>query len=138
MTITTDNLMVHEQRDGEVITHACATRRVAQVTAAKLALRAAGWHVDGVGTTDGNRRPLALPGERAGQLLDGSLSDQRAIGFTAWRISDERVRAGDSASARTADAVLRVDACAGLPLLVTEDRGDTAAAREIVAWYLGA
>lgn len=76
------------------------TRREAQIAEVRRVLESAGWDVRGVSSADGNRRPLLLPGERIGQLLDASRADERAQGFTA----------------RLGDAWIVVDACAGLPL----------------------
>ncbi|MGN6107218.1 MAG: hypothetical protein ACTHU0_19075 [Kofleriaceae bacterium] len=127
-SVTVDGNIVHEQRAGEQRVHRCATHRVAQVLAARLELEAAGWSVEGPSTTDGMRLPLVLPGEPMGQALDGSRADARAQGFTAFRGGSGR---------RSALDVLRIDACAGLPLLVLEDRGDTAEAISTVRWHLG-
>ena len=98
----------------------CATPRDAQLTAARAALGYEGWKVRGLASTDGNRRPLILPGEAMMAPLDGARSDERAQGFAASRDG----------------AALTIDACAGLPVLVTVERGDTAEARAIIARYL--
>lgn len=125
-TITIDGTTVHVQRASdeqtEVTVHHCATRRVAQVTAAELELRAAGWRITGLSTTDQPRRPLLLPGERLGASLDGARSDERAQGFAARRGSAD---------------LLVVDACAGLHPIVLAELGDTAEARRVVEWHLG-
>lgn len=126
-TITIDDTRVHVQRDSgtgvERITHHCATRRVAQILAAELELRAAGWTISGPSSTDGFRRPLLLPGESMGAVLDGSRSDERAQGFTASRRGTDRIT---------------VDACAGMLPLVLAEIGDTADARRVIEWHLGA
>lgn len=128
-----DSIVVeHDDRTGERTTYHCATPRVAQIRAAICELMAEGWTVRGVSTTDDNRRPLLLPGEKTFQLVDGSKSDQRAQGFIAWRKSTQIGPFSDRAAADC----IRVDACAGLPLLVTLDRGDTEGARRIIEWHL--
>lgn len=132
MTITVDDSTVH----CGAIRHLCATKRTAQITAATLALRDAGWTVVGPASGLGYRRPLALPGERMCQPLDGSLADQRAQGFTVWR-HDGSINPDTGVGPRTAARAITIDACAGLPLLVTEERGDVAEAREIIEWYIG-
>lgn len=129
MTITLDNKTVHDSNDGSI--YHCATRRTAQIRAAKLALQERGWRISGVGTDDGIRRPLLLAGEKMCQPLDGSLSDQRAQGFTAWRSADPQV-----SSWVMSDDMITIDACAGLPLVMIRERGDTAEAREIIEWYI--
>ena len=130
MTTTIDGSIVYEQRDTdegtERITHTCATRRVAQILAIELELRDAGWTVRGLASSDQPRRPLILAGEAMCWPLDGRRSDERAQGFSARRSPD--VRGTD---------VITVDACAGLPLLVLAERGDTAEARRIIEWHLG-
>lgn len=126
MTVTIDNATVYQQYEanGEStrIVHHCATRRVAQILAATLELQSAGWSTCGLSTRDGARRPLLLAGERIGALLDGSLSDQRAQGFTA--------SCGDAGS-------ITVDACAGMPTIALAEYGDTTEARRIIEWHLG-
>jgi len=125
--IIVDGTIVHQQFPGEHRTHKCATRRVAQVLAARLQLEAAGWRVDPPSTTWPFRRPLLLPGERCGQPLDGNRSDERATGLVCWRGGD---------GPRDAEDLLVVDATAELPIAVLEERGDTAEARSVVAWHL--
>lgn len=101
------------------ITH--ATEREAQLYAARRELEAAGWSVRGPASSDGHRRPLLLPGESMRTPLDGRRSDERAQGLCAW----------------SPIGTICVDACAGLPIVVLWDEGDTASAREILAHYLG-
>lgn len=125
-TITIDGITVYEQRGTECITHTCVTRRVAQILAAELELREAGWTVTGIGSADGPRRPRLLPGERMNEPMDGLRSDERAQGLTIRRGLD-----------LGGTDVLTVDACAGLPPVVLAERGDTAEARRIVEWHLG-
>ena len=120
-TITSDGVVVYEQRGTTRIIHTCFSRRVAQVYAAILELRDAGWTISGLGTSDRLRLPLLLPGERMGTLLDGSRSDARAQGFVA-------TRAGD---------LLNVDACAAMAPRVFDERGDPREARRLVEWHLG-
>jgi hypothetical protein len=120
-TIVSDGLTVYEQRDAEQIVHHCATRRVAQVLAAELELRLAGWTIVGLSSADHPRRPLLLPGEKMGWPLDGTRSDERAQGFTARRGEDTLV----------------VDTCAGMPTLILAERGAATKARRIVEWHVG-
>jgi hypothetical protein len=125
-TVVVEGNNVHEQRnntDGEIVrvTHTCSSRRVAQVTAAKIALASRGWDLSGIGSTDGWRLPLLLPGEKMGPLLDGALSDRRVQGFVAKRGID----------------VIGVDASAGMPLRFFARSGDPTDALEICSWYLG-
>lgn len=118
----------HSLTDLQGTLHRCATRRVAELAAATSALRAAGWTVRGPDTRAGWRRPLLLAGERCGEPLDGARSDERCQGLVIFR--------GGGVDATSPDALV-IDACAGLPLAVIEDRGVTTAARAIVALYLG-
>jgi hypothetical protein len=125
-TVTIDGNIVYQQRvlaSGKVehITNTCATRRVAQVHAATIALRSKGWGVSSIGSSDKPCRPLLLPGEKMAQPLDGALSDQRAQGFVARRGADQ----------------LGVDACAGMPLMFFGQLGDPSEAIEICHWYIG-
>lgn len=108
--------------------HHCATRRVAELQAARLDLIAHGWRVGELSSQDRPRRPLKLPGERMMTWLDGSLADERAQGLVAWR--------GPSRYDATTDEIV-VDACAGLPLLVLSQRGEVAEALAIVRRWLG-
>lgn len=124
--VIVDGSIVHEQRetdDGELVClrHTCPSRRVAQVTAAKIDLALRGWTVSGIGSGDSPRLPLLLPGEKMGCLLDGALSDRRAQGFVA----------------RLGDAVLGVDASAEMPIRIFAQVGDVAQAIEICGWHLG-
>lgn len=119
--ITIDGTAVFEQNNDENIIHRCATRRVAQILATALELRASGWAIAWPSSQHRFRRPLLLPGERMREPLDGTRSDERAQGFTAHRGND----------------CLTVDACAGLPPLVLAEHGDTTDARRIVEWHLG-
>ena len=71
-SITIEGNIVHEQRtnnDGRIVcvTHTCASRRVAQVTATRIDLESKGWAVSGIGAGDDIRLPLLLPGEKMGQ-----------------------------------------------------------------------
>lgn len=124
-TITITDSTVHVQRESatetERSTYRCTTRRVAQVLAAELELRASGWAVRGPCSQYPFRRPLLLLGEKMGVPLDGALADDRAQGFTA----------------RRGDAVIVLDACAGMPALVLSEYGDTTEARRIAEWHLG-
>jgi hypothetical protein len=121
ITVTVDDRTVYEQGVNMRIVHTCATRRVAQVLAATIALRVNGWVVVPISTSSYPRLPLLLPGEEFRQLLDGSLSDLRAQGFSASR----------------GGGVLRVDACAGMSLRIVGASGDPTEALEICHWYLG-
>lgn len=124
-TITITDSTVHVQREStdgiERSTHRCATRRVAQVLAAELELRASGWAIRGPCSQHPFRRPLMLPGEKMGVPLDGAMSDERAQGFTA----------------RLGEAIIVVDACAGLSAIVLDEHGDMSEARRITEWHLG-
>lgn len=118
---TIDGTDVYEQQDATRIIHRCASRRVAQVLAAVLELRAAGWAIGGLSTSDHPRLPLLLPGERMMTPLDGRRSDERAQGFVATR-GDDRIT---------------VDACAGMAPHVIYECGDTVEVRRIVEWHMG-
>src|SRR5690606_20410574 len=118
----------HSLTDLQGTLHRCATRRVAELAAATSALRAAGWAVRGPDTPAGWRRPLLPAGERSRQPLDGARSDARCEALVIFR--------GGGVDETSPDALV-IDACAGLPLAVIDDRGVTTTARAIVALYLG-
>jgi hypothetical protein len=125
--IVVDGSVVHEQHLFARRVHRCATRRSAKVLAARLQLKVVGWHSDLPSSEWRFRLPLLLPGERGGVPLNGSCTDERAIGIVCWRGGD---------GPRSAPSLLVVDASVGLSIAILEERGDVRAARDVVAWYL--
>jgi hypothetical protein len=115
---------------GEQTRNTVATARETDIAIATELLEAWGWTV--TREAKYTRRPAKLPGEKVGQVLDGSLSDQRAQGLTATKRSQGSIRW---------DSLIEIDCCAGLPVLVarevTHGSGSVAEARDILAAVFG-
>lgn len=118
-----------ERAAGVTMRHTFATARTAQVHHCIELVRAAGWRVEHLGQRHhGWRRPWLLSDEKMMTPLDGGLADERAQGFTA-RLGTQAVKPDDP--------TIVIDACAGLPVRVLFEQGDTTVVRGIVTQILG-
>ncbi len=103
----------------------CATRRVAEVYAARRSLQLRGYNVagpSGLWRSTAWRRPIALRGEHSLHTLDSALADQRAQGLVV------SVRCGAVSQA----PVVVIDACVGFPVCTLLRWGSAAAIEEII------
>lgn len=108
----------------ETLTIVCVTRRAAEVRVAMAELEAIGWRTCYPVILSHFRRPIGATTSAApGHPFDAAYVDAHALGFTAHA-------RGESGAHAT------VDACAGLPVLLVNVRGDIDEVREVVAKWL--